>query len=279
MLAEKYRPKSEDEFVGERNRANLRKLEEFVKGNIPVILYGPAGVGKTSAVYLVAEKLGYQVVETNASDQRKKVDMMDLMRRVQMKSFRPVLYLFDEIDGIAEGYEILAKILKVTKHPIVMTANELWKIPPTITEGCEKIRFHSPDLQEVVSRVKAIAEKEGLRVKYDQVTTDIRSSINSVAFGGEAYHTKSNFDLVKKIFAGEKFDEADWDILIWLVDNASRFYQGKKLFEVCQLIALADRTRNFELLRCFEKGRGEAIYPYFLKRLEALRGGDKVGRE
>eukprot|EP00898_Chlorokybus_atmophyticus_P003789 jgi/Chlat1/4410/Chrsp29S04548 len=35
-----------------------------------ILLYGPAGVGKTAAVYACASQLGYKVIEVNASDQR-----------------------------------------------------------------------------------------------------------------------------------------------------------------------------------------------------------------
>ncbi len=268
-LTEKYRPRTTGEFVGERNQKGLAKLEECVKENKPCILYGSAGIGKTSAVYLVAEKLGYSVVETNASDKRTKDEMQDLLRRVRMRGFRKVLYLFDEIDGIRRGHSALSKIIKSSKHPIVMTANELWKLE--MTEGCEKIRFYSPGLQEVVTRVKEITEKEGLRARYDQITPDIRSSINAVTTGGEAYRTESRFDLVRKIFAGEKV-RVDMSILPWLVDNAPKFYRGRKLFETYEILSLIGVTGRLELLSCFEWGKGNATYPFYLRRSDAVRG-------
>lgn len=273
-LTERYRPRTADEFVGERNRKGLAKLEECIKEKKPCLVHGKPGVGKTTAVYITARRLEFTVVETNASDERKKDEMQDLLRRVKMKSFRKVLYLFDEVDGIKEGYVILSKIIKSSKHPVVMVANELWKLPSELTEGCEKIKFYPPQLQEVVTKVKYIAEREKLRVKYDQITSDVRSSINAVTSGGELYRTESRFETVKKIFAGEKV-RADMSILPWLVDNAPKFYHGRKLFEAYELLSLIGMTGRLELLSCFEGSKGDVSYPFYLRRAEALKRGKK----
>lgn len=274
QLTERYRPRTISEFVGKRNQKGLEKLEECMKEGKPCLIYGRAGIGKTTAVYLIAEKLGYTVVETNASDKRRVDEMRDVLRRVRMTGFRKIIYLFDEVDGIKEGYSTLNRVLKSSKHPVVMTVNNLWRLPSELTEGCEKIRFYPPQLQEVVARVKKIVEKEGLVAKYEQITSDIRSSINAVTTGGETYQTENRFDLVRKIFAGEKV-RVDMSILPWLVDNAPRFYRGRKLFEAYELLSLIGVTGRLELISCFEESTGDVSYPFYLRRAEVLRRGKK----
>lgn len=85
----RYRPKQMKELCG--NNAAVLRLQKWLdawynnykkgfKSDDPektgtfraVLISGPPGIGKTSAAHLVAESLGYSVVEFNASDTRSK---------------------------------------------------------------------------------------------------------------------------------------------------------------------------------------------------------------
>ena len=53
----------------------LKELGNFIRNynyteSRVAILWGACGVGKTSSVYYIADKLGYDVIEFNASDNR-----------------------------------------------------------------------------------------------------------------------------------------------------------------------------------------------------------------
>jgi len=54
-----------------------RTLESFVKAGVPVIIWGPPGVGKTSAVYALARKMGAKLAVVIASI-REPVDFLGL---------------------------------------------------------------------------------------------------------------------------------------------------------------------------------------------------------
>ncbi len=45
-----------------------------------VLLSGPPGIGKTSAARITCKKLGYEVLETNASDTRNKNSIENMLR-------------------------------------------------------------------------------------------------------------------------------------------------------------------------------------------------------
>ena len=75
-LAERLRPDHLSELIGNsRARVELRAWADRWQGNRPparraAVLSGPAGVGKTSAAWALANELGWTVVEMNASDAR-----------------------------------------------------------------------------------------------------------------------------------------------------------------------------------------------------------------
>ena len=245
----------------------LEKLEKCIKEKKPCILYGSAGIGKTSSVYAIAKKLGYGVVEINASDERSKEQLQELYHRVRMKTFRPVIFLFDEADGIKHG-SLVAKIVRNSNHPIVFTANELRKIPVDIRMECVEIKYYEPQILDVLKRVKSIAEEKCIKIKYDHISKDVRSSINTALFNADKYKSETYETLTEKIFRGKPIDRLDSKLMIWLIDNVHRFYSGRKLFEAIEILCLVDITRKKELLMCLPKGkRKSAIFPYFFRRV------------
>jgi len=268
MLTEKYRPKTEAELIG--NEKAIDKLKDALSEGNHCFLYGPPGIGKTSAVYAVASDLGYSVVEVNASDERRKVELESLLARVKMKGFRKWLLLMDEVDGI-RNWNLVQSILKESAHPVVMVANDEYKVPKKVKDLTVKARFYRPKLSEVVKRVKEIAKAEGQDVKYGVISGDIRSSINAVMYGGEKYEIENHFDMVNLALSrGVTWDLDDND-LIWLLDNLHQFYRGRDLYEATQILALAARTR-LDVLSLLPRGRGKPLYPYFLRRKRVLGG-------
>src|SRR3989304_7401617 len=73
--AEKYRPRTLSQITG-HNKAveELKKWAmswmQAIPENRAVVLYGRAGIGKTTAAHALAREMGWDVIELNASDQR-----------------------------------------------------------------------------------------------------------------------------------------------------------------------------------------------------------------
>ena len=102
LWVEKYKPTTTKGIIGQQSdKSNMKKLQAWLRGwekhhgknasgkpsSKPppwgaskddgawakaVLLSGPPGVGKTTTSYLVAKEMGYEVMETNASDTRSK---------------------------------------------------------------------------------------------------------------------------------------------------------------------------------------------------------------
>ena len=83
---EKYKPLQISDLVG--NKKAVSKIAEWlnkwpkaiVRNQRALLLFGPAGVGKTIVVYTIANELGFEVFEINSSVKRSKKMMNELLK-------------------------------------------------------------------------------------------------------------------------------------------------------------------------------------------------------
>ena len=70
LFVEKYRPHSLDNFIGDSTVRD--KVQEYInEGTLQnLLLFGPAGTGKTSLAKLIVKQLGADHLYINASDER-----------------------------------------------------------------------------------------------------------------------------------------------------------------------------------------------------------------
>jgi len=277
MITEKLRPKSVDEIVGNKNQ--IERILLAIQVGKPVLVYGPPGIGKTSTVYAIANSYGYEVYEVNASDERRKEELEKIFRLCRSKTLRPTIFLFDEVDGLSRrSWRVLGRILRVTVHPIVLIANEEWRIPEYIKKECELVRFLRPSKREILEYVKKLSKERGVEIKdYSKITNDVRNSLLALVYGADNYRPTNEFDIVKHIFTEHTNIEEinkNPNLLVWLLDNAEYFYDNyRELFDAIQLIALADYTKRYELLELLPKGKitGVVDFPYFFRRVSGMK--------
>ncbi|MCX8187604.1 MAG: replication factor C large subunit [Nitrososphaeria archaeon] len=201
IWVEKYRPKKVAEVVG--NKESVQAFVEWMRkwelGKPPekkaVLLYGPAGVGKTSLVLAYANEYGYDVVEVNASDWRDESRIKSIVGESSLQATLDgatnKIILIDEVDGVAGkedagGIAALKRIIDESRIPLVLVANNPWdpKLAP-IRDRCLMLEFRRLRKNEVLERLKHIAKAEGIEVS-DAVLRklaegsegDLRSAIN-----------------------------------------------------------------------------------------------------
>ncbi|KAE9421472.1 hypothetical protein Angca_002244, partial [Angiostrongylus cantonensis] len=140
-----------DESVFKRKIVNIPKVESVKEKDMLTLeagklrrptyklalLSGPAGLGKTTLVKVVAQQAGYATVELNASDSRKVPDFEKALEgsvhtcRTLDKQSRPNCLIFDEIDGApVESIRYLVKAVNSTgkravRRPIICICNNL----------------------------------------------------------------------------------------------------------------------------------------------------------
>lgn len=202
MWVDKYRPKTVFEVIGnEKAKTTLLKCLKKRRRQKAILLYGPAGVGKTTLVYAAAHDLNLRVIEMNASDARtgkviKKI-AGPVVSLTSLDEFfldiKGTLLLFDEVDGIfgredLGGVQAIVKIIKESQIPIIMTANNpnVLKLRP-ITKVSELIKFREIRtpliiiLLEKICRIEGIStEREALESIAQNSKGDVRSAINDL---------------------------------------------------------------------------------------------------
>jgi len=212
------------------------------------LLSGPPGIGKTTVVHLVANQLGYEVYELNASDTRSKKAVTEMVRDVVQSqamnsngTMKKRLVVMDEVDGMGGsdrgGIPELIKVIKESKTPIVCICNDrqAQKIK-SLANHCFDLRVKRPTKQQIAKRLIEIAGKEGLLVEpnaaeslVEQVGNDIRQCLHTMQMWRAQSNTmryaelksgmqriekdrvlrSSPFEAVLQILAGPKYPFSD----------------------------------------------------------------------
>ena len=166
MLAEKYRPKTLDEVVGQDHV--IKALKEMVKKGLPLphmLFFGPPGCGKTSTAHALANELKVPIIELNASDERGITTIRSKIKRLaQTAGYR--IILLDECDQMTEeAQHALRRIMEKTHTTFILTANEDWKIIDPIKSRCVNFRFNKLSYQDMAKIIVKILRSEGVEVK------------------------------------------------------------------------------------------------------------------
>src|SRR2546425_6270448 len=197
----RYRPQTTREIAG--NKPALEKIRLWLDSwskekpsKAAVLLYGLAGVGKTTVAEAVARERGWDLVEINASDKRRG----DILSKVAgLASTQGSLFakgrliLLDEVDGINlredhGAVEALNRMIKETHYPVVLTANDPWdqKIR-SLRETCQLIELKRIGLRDGLPFIKKILDKENVRADEDAMRLlleknngDLRSILNDL---------------------------------------------------------------------------------------------------
>lgn len=180
---ELYRPKSREDFVG--NKAAVKAVEKWLdswsRGKPPkrraMFLYGPPGVGKTSLVHVLAREKGFHVLEVNASDTRNKDRLEELVGKAIAQNYtlfgQRRLVLLDEMDGLSGsgdrgGVSFIAQAIDRSTSPMLLVANtveeDMGDRFRAILRRATPVEFKPLSFSEVRGRLEKAASDQGLRV-------------------------------------------------------------------------------------------------------------------
>ena len=216
--AEKYRPKNLSEIIG--NTRTITELKNWASSwgtkmtKKGAILSGPPGCGKTSAAIALANEMGWQIIELNASDARSgNVIEGTALRAGLFQTFGEEgisdrnLILLDEADNLYErarqsknktknysdrgGKKAISKTLEQTKQPVIITVNDLYNLTKGTGAKIKRLaltlKFQKPSAVSVAMVLNKVCENEDLEIEQETIKRmaenakgDLRGAINDL---------------------------------------------------------------------------------------------------
>jgi replication factor C large subunit len=191
---ERYRPDTLAEIRGnDAARDALREwAESWPDHRTAAIVHGSPGVGKTSAAHALANDMGWDQVELNASDSRTKSDIQRLAGRAANNTTLGAvgdaggssrqLVIVDEADnfhGNADrgGSRAVTEIVKSAGQPVVLIANDFYEMSNTLRSACEEIDFRDVSKRSIVPVLRDLCRKED--VEFTDAALEAIASANS----------------------------------------------------------------------------------------------------
>lgn len=272
MYAETYRPRKLSEIAGQP--AALKELvawfNTWPEQKKAAILYGRAGVGKTSTVIALKNEVNADFVELNASNQRNYDVIMKIVGNAATSSTldgsRKII-LLDEADNVfgkedKGGNQAISEIIDITRNPIILIANEYWEIPQGIRQKAKMIEFRTLVPASILKVLKRIAEEEHLTVSDSLLNEiaqnahgDLRAALNDLeSLTDETYVNPrdtetSIFDALSSLFrlhsvdVRKQFmnmDKEPREILLWIAENTPLVYEPPDMARAYYYLSRAD---------------------------------------
>lgn len=194
VLARKWRPQTFEDIAGQAHIS--RTLQNAIRANRIAHAYlftGVRGVGKTTAARILAKALNCEkgptptpcnqcsqcqeitagsaidVLEIDGASNRGIDEIRQIIENVryQPAKCRFKIYIIDEVHQVTkDAFNALLKTLEEPPPSVkfVLATTEPHRLPETILSRCQRYDFRRIGLREIVQRLGAIAQAEGLTI-------------------------------------------------------------------------------------------------------------------
>ncbi len=192
LFVEKYRPQSLEGFIGDNTVRE--KVQEYLKeGTLQnLLLFGPAGTGKTSLAKLIVKQLEADHLYINASDERGidtiREKIIPFASSIGFNGLKVVI--LDESDYLtAQAQATLRNVMESFSAScrFILTCNYLDRIISPLQSRCMAFGITPPSKKEVGQHILQICESEGINYTKEDLGQviithypDIRKILNTL---------------------------------------------------------------------------------------------------
>ena len=269
VIARKYRPQNFGELIGQehvqKTLANAIESNRLAHG---YIFSGQRGTGKTTVARILARCLNcihgptanpcgicsscteisagnsVDVIEIDAASNRGINEMREIRENVRYRPARDryKVFIVDEAHQITkEAFNALLKTLEEPPEWVVfiLCTTEANEIPNTIASRCQHFTFRSVDFAELITRMKSIAEQEGIDTDEEVLSViaqagegSVRDSLSALDQAIACCGMKLNVEQIRALLGmfgadslrsvAEAVDQRDGGRMLDIVDELER---------------------------------------------------------
>ena len=190
MPKRELKPTNQDEVIGSNDPTlPFFYIDEWKEQPPTNLLFaGQPGTGKTTAAIVIANELGYNIIEFNASDERG-IDFIRSKIKAHAMSaglWNKNLILLDEADGLTKpAQEALRRIMENTDAIFILTCNNISSIIPALQSRCVKFTFKPYDANDVRAYLQLL-DREWSSSDYMSTVAEAHNPAElAIHFGGD----------------------------------------------------------------------------------------------
>lgn len=318
-LYRKWRPLTFDDVVSQPHiTTTLKNQIQSNKIAHAYLFTGSRGTGKTTCARIFAKSVNCanskdgnpcleceicrcadselltDIIEIDAASNTGVDDIRALKESAEFlpEQCRYKVYIIDEVHMLSiNAFNALLKIMEEPPAHVIfiLATTEVHKVPATIISRCQRFDFRRIRVEDIVSRLKYIADQEGIRLDDDAATliakisdggmrdalslldqciaysdnVDLKTVSDAAGIAGRDYL----FNIIDGIFAG--------NITKVMETIASLYDMAKDMTRLCN--ELLEQMRNLMLIKAVPKNNMVMCLPYEYKRLEAIANKTDMG--
>jgi putative ATPase len=285
-LAERMRPKSLDEYIGQehllKEGASLRRALD--SGLIPsMIFWGPPGVGKTTLAQLISNHLKRPFHTLSAISSGVK-DVREIITRVEqggMFQQQGTILFIDEIHRFSKAQQdsLLGAVEKGTVTLIgATTENPSFEVISALLSRCQVYTLQSHTKEDLLNLLNR-AIKEDVVLKEKSIILDETNALLAIS-GGDARKLLNIFEIIVGTFRDSKIIRINDEVVMSSAQQSLAMYDkdGEQHYDIISAFIKSIRGSDpnaavYWLARMVEGGED----PKFIARRLLISASEDIG--
>ena len=268
MLANKYRPTSFDDVLGQD--VTIKILQNQIKDNNyshAMLFTGNAGCGKTTCARIFANMIDGEIHELDCASHNGIADIKEIINKARIKSLihEYKVFILDECHTLSSAAWPALLITLEENLPntiFILCTTDSQKVPNTIISRVQRFNFMPIGDNLIHQRIAEVCNKENLQIKDDAISIITKSANGSLRqsltnLDKCVFYRDLTEDSVRKVLSivsydiFEKLDDAienkKAEVIIDLVNEV--YNNGYELHQFVRQYLDYASTKNFKVAK------------------------------